>query len=31
MADESRQAVVRRFFEEGWNAGNPAAIGEPHP
>jgi SnoaL-like domain len=28
MTDDSRQAVVRRFFEAGWNCGSATAISD---
>jgi hypothetical protein len=28
MTDDARQAIVRRFFEEGWNSGNPALVSD---
>jgi hypothetical protein len=26
--EDARQAIVRRFFEEGWNSGNPASVSD---
>ncbi len=28
MTYDTRQAIVRRFFEEGWNSGNPALVSD---
>jgi ketosteroid isomerase-like protein len=28
MTENSRQAIVRRFFEAGWNAGDAAAVSD---